>query len=131
MTLGINREWTKQRYQKRLTNWSWNLYIHIYIYIFQFLWLGQNIYGSKWKNIEAILGTASESYLDFLQSKEAEEWPLMWFSKVFVRLTQFMSLVSLYTTWKQSENQRFCDVLREYRKRPVTWNGLIKLMWEN
>ena len=36
--------------------------------------MGQNIYGSKSQNIEAILGTASERYLDFLQSKEAEEW---------------------------------------------------------
>ena len=27
---------------------------------------------------------------------------------------------------KASENQRFSDVFKGYRKRPVAWNGLIK-----
>ena len=39
-------------------------------------------------------------------------------------LTRFMPLVSFDTTLKTSENQRFSDVFRGYRRRPVTWNRL-------
>ena len=39
-------------------------------------------------------------------------------------LTRFMLLVSFDTTLKTSENQRFSDVFRGYRRRPVTWNRL-------
>ena len=35
-----------------------------------------------------------------------------------------MSLVSFYTTWKH-QNLWFPDIFRRYKRRPVTWNGLI------
>ena len=38
-------------------------------------------------------------------------------------LTHFMPLISFYTPWKHKKT-RFSDVFREYRKRPVAWNGL-------
>lgn len=37
-----------------------------------------------------------------------------------------MSLVSFYTTWKH-QNLWFSDISRRYKRRPVTWNGLIYL----
>ena len=39
-------------------------------------------------------------------------------------LSHFISLVS-FIPLITSENQRFSDVFRGYRKRPVAWNGLI------
>ena len=45
---------------------------------------------------------------------------------MFNTLSHFVSLVSFFTPWKKSENQRFSDVFRGYRKRPVAWNGLIQ-----
>ena len=39
-------------------------------------------------------------------------------------LTHFMPLVSFYTPWKYQKNQRFSDVFKAYRKRPVARNGL-------
>ena len=41
----------------------------------------------------------------------------------FIILTHFMPPVLFYTPWKQ----RFSDLFRSYRKRPVTWNGLNSL----
>ena len=32
---------------------------------------------------------------------------------------------------KTSENQRFSDVFRGYRKKPVAWNGLKKRFWHS
>ena len=34
---------------------------------------------------------------------------------------------SFLKPWKTSENQSFSYVLRGYRKRPVSWNGSIKM----
>ena len=34
-----------------------------------------------------------------------------------------------YTPVKTSENQRFSDVFRGYRKGTLAWNGLIKIPW--
>ena len=42
-------------------------------------------------------------------------------------LTHFMPLVSFDTPWKHQKNQRFSNVFRGYRKRPVAWNGLTRL----
>ena len=47
---------------------------------------------------------------------------LIYFSKI--TLTHFMALISFYTPWNTSENQRFLDVFRGHRTRPVPWNGL-------
>ena len=46
---------------------------------------------------------------------------------IFVKntlLAHFMALASFYTPWNILENQRFPDVFRGHRKRPVSWNGL-------
>ena len=41
------------------------------------------------------------------------------------RSPTFVLQVFFYTPPKTSENQRFSYAFRGYRKRPVTWNGLI------
>ena len=40
-----------------------------------------------------------------------------------------MPSISFYTPCKTLENQRFSDVFRGYRKRPLAWNGLILDYW--
>ena len=39
-------------------------------------------------------------------------------------LTHFMALVSFYTSWNTSENQKSPDVFRGYWKWLLPWNGL-------
>ena len=39
-------------------------------------------------------------------------------------------LLSFYTSLKTTENRRFSDAFRGYRKTSVTWNGLIKIKFE-
>ena len=39
-------------------------------------------------------------------------------------LTHFMALTSFYSPWNTSEKQRFPDVFRGHRRRPVPWNWL-------
>ena len=46
-------------------------------------------------------------------------------AEIFLVFTHFMPLVSFYTTMKILENQRFSDVFRRYRKRPLSWNRLM------
>ena len=46
-------------------------------------------------------------------------------AEIFLVFTHFMPLVSFYTTMKILENQRFSDVFRGYRKRPLSWNRLM------
>ena len=61
----------------------------------------------------------------FFYSKLLEISPQMLNSSITCfSLTHFMPFVSFYTPLKTSENQRFSDVFRGYRKRPVAWNGL-------
>ena len=43
----------------------------------------------------------------------------------WMKLTHFVPATGLFRyPLKKSENQRFSDVFRGYRKRPVSWNGL-------
>ena len=58
---------------------------------------------------------------------------LKWFRMIFLRLYNVeiinlfhATIFSLYPL-KTSENQRFSDVFRRYRKRPVAWNRLIEI----
>ena len=48
---------------------------------------------------------------------------LLFLLKIYL-LTHFLPLVSFYTPWNPSENQRFPDVFRRFRKRLEVWNGL-------
>ena len=36
-----------------------------------------------------------------------------------------MELISFYTSWKHEKN-RFFDIFRGYRKKPMVWNGLVR-----
>ena len=47
----------------------------------------------------------------------------------FCFLTHCMPLVSVYTPWKHQKTRGFSDVFRGYRKRPVSLNGLIKIIY--
>ena len=43
----------------------------------------------------------------------------------FLSLKHFIPLLYFYTSWKHQKT-RFADVFRDYRKRPVVWNALIR-----
>ena len=45
---------------------------------------------------------------------------------IFNLLTHFMPSVSFYNPWKHKK-QRFSEVFRGCRKRPVTWDGLTEM----
>ena len=43
----------------------------------------------------------------------------------FLSLTHFIPLLYFYTSWKHQKT-RFADVFRDYRKRPLVWNVLMR-----
>ena len=123
----MRRSNLKSRDESRYPSWNDAIYIKHFLVIFRLI-----VPSAPPTNVRVLVINDTAVSVNFT-SPPQELWNgkliyiVVSFLEIALILMHFMSLVSFYNTPWKHKNQRFSDVFSGYRKRLVTWNGLIKI----